>query len=250
MTPASAPNSAPSPLILAGPLTIDMHARLASIAGEELSLTALQFDLLVIFVRSAGKVLGFEEVLTMLERLQTGSRDPSSFATTSTLSLSVHEAGVADEALLENLLQLYVHDLSAIFTRVELGADGRFAYPELSSYLTAAPEKSGFVLRVDGRIAGFALVRRGSPAVPKPDVWDVAEFFVLRRYRRLGVGRAAALQLWQQLGGSWTVRVANENPAALSFWKRAVAEYSGRVDELSWSSNGESWTVFHLQPNA
>lgn len=64
-------------MILAGPLSIDMRARLASIAGEELSLTALQFDLLVIFVRSSGKVLSFEEVLTLLQRLQTGSRDPS-----------------------------------------------------------------------------------------------------------------------------------------------------------------------------
>ena len=35
---------------------------------------------------------------------------------------------------------------------------------------------------------------------------DVAEFFVLRRYRRSGVGRSAAFLIWKHFPGTWTVR--------------------------------------------
>lgn len=151
---------------------------------------------------------------------------------------------------MENLLQLYIHDLSAIFTQVELGEDGRYTYPALSSFLSGAPERRAFVLRAEGRLAGFVFARRGSPALPAPDVWDVAEFFVLKRFRRAGVGRAAALRLWEELGGAWTVRVANRNAPALAFWRRTVADYrGGPVRELAWSPGAAPWTVFHLQPN-
>ncbi|RYZ02390.1 MAG: GNAT family N-acetyltransferase [Myxococcales bacterium] len=165
-------------------------------------------------------------------------------------SVLLRTASAADAPLLENLLQLYIHDLSAIFEQVELGEDGRYGYPALASYLSGAPERRAFLLRADGRLAGFALARLGSPALPDPRVWDVAEFFVLKRFRGQGVGRAAALGLWEEQRGAWTVRVANKNVSALAFWKRAVAEYrGGAVSELAWSPGAVPWTVFHLQPN-
>lgn len=45
---------------------------------------------------------------------------------------------------------------------------------------------------------------------------DVAEYFVLRRYRHAGVERRAALLLWDRLPGKWTVRVAEGNPGGRS----------------------------------
>lgn len=166
-----------------------------------------------------------------------------------TTNVSLQEANAADAARLDNLLQLYIHDLSALFPHVELNDAGRYTYAPLASYLTGAPERRAFLLRADGRLAGFALARRGSPALPEAEVWDVAEFFVLRRLRGAGIGRTAALRLWEQLGGACTVRVSNANVRALSFWRRAIAEYRGKVSELSWSPSTEPWTVFHLQPN-
>ena len=40
----------------------------------------------------------------------------------------------SDAALLANLLELYVHDLSEAFPLIELGADGRFGYDPLPRY--------------------------------------------------------------------------------------------------------------------
>jgi predicted acetyltransferase len=106
----------------------------------------------------------------------------------------------ADAELLSNLLELYVHDLSEAFA-VDIGADGRFGYDKLPLYWAEPERRFAFLIRRGGRIAGFALVMRGSPASDDPDVLDVAEFFVLRRYRRAAVGRQAACLLWDRMPG-------------------------------------------------
>ncbi len=137
-------------------------------------------------------------------------------------------ATVADAGLLSNLLELYIHDLSEV-APVELGADGRFGYPKLSLYWAEPERNLAFFIRHGGRVVGFALVTRGSPVTDDPNVLDVAEFFVLRRYRRSGVGRRAAQLVWQRLPGTWTVRVLEGNRAAIPFWSRVVGEFSAGV---------------------
>ena len=48
-----------------------------------------------------------------------------------------------------------------------------------------------FAVRADGHTAGFVLVNRWS-ALDQPLDYAVAEFFVLRKYRRAGVGTCSA----------------------------------------------------------
>jgi predicted acetyltransferase len=156
----------------------------------------------------------------------------------------------ADAALLSNLLELYIHDLSTAFPDIELGADGRFGYRRLPLYWSE-PERFAFLIRCDGRIAGFVLAMRGSPVTADPEVLDVAEFFVLRRYRRSGVGRRAAFLLWNRLPGTWTVRVSQGNPSALSFWSGVIGEFSnGTATEWTHPGNHNPWRVFSFESAA
>ena len=69
----------------------------------------------------------------------------------------------SEHTLLSNLVELYVHDLSALFPHVALGEDGRFGYARLPLYFDDTEPRFAFLIRVDGRIAGFALATRGSP---------------------------------------------------------------------------------------
>src|SRR3954469_7716061 len=100
--------------------------------------------------------------------------------------LTLDVATVKAAALLSNLLELYVHDMSAIFPDVRVGADGRFGYPKLPLYWSEPDRRFAFLIRCAGELAGFALVTRGSPVSDDPSALDVAEFFVLRRHRRSG----------------------------------------------------------------
>lgn len=161
---------------------------------------------------------------------------------------SLEAATPADHTLLSNLLELYLHDLSASFPIVELGPEGRFGYPELPRYWSEPERRFAFLVRSGGKVLGFALATRGSPVVSDPRVHDVAEFFVLRRYRRSGVGRAAAGLLWQRFPGPWTVRVSDGVPGALRFWSAAVAGFTaGACTRTRRPGRFHEWTVFHFE---
>jgi predicted acetyltransferase len=157
----------------------------------------------------------------------------------------------ADAGLLSNLLELYVHDLSHVFPQIELGADGRFGYSKLPLYWTEPERRFPFLIRHNGRVVGFALVTRGSPATDDADVFDVAEFFVIRRYRHSGVGRRAAILLWNRLPGKWTVRVSEGNRGAVPFWSRVITEFTnGVATELTRPGTPHEWRVFSFESKA
>jgi predicted acetyltransferase len=159
-------------------------------------------------------------------------------------AVSLDAATPADAVLLANLLELYTHDLSALFPAVELGPDGRFGYPPLPRYWAEPDRRFAFVIRCGARVAGFALVTRGSPESDDPELFDVAEFFVVRRYRGAGVGRRAASLLWGRLPGRWTVRVSEGNVGALAFWRGAVAACAaGPVTESVRPGDPHPWRV-------
>src|SRR6476469_4374051 len=110
--------------------------------------------------------------------------------------ITVDDATVEEQAVVAQLPELYLHDVSE-FTAAEVGDDGRFVYHHLDRYW-AEPDRHAFLVRVDGRLAGCALVRSGAPH-------DMAEFFVMRKYRRGGVGAAAARALFARFPGEWQV---------------------------------------------
>lgn len=87
--------------------------------------------------------------------------------------------------------------------------------------------RATLLIKAEGHLAGFALVSRGSLLSGDRDVWDMAEFFVLKRYRRAGVGVKAAHEIWRRHPGRWEVRVLEANAPAQRFWQVAVDLFAG-----------------------
>lgn len=152
----------------------------------------------------------------------------------------------AQEPILANLLELYAHDFSE-FYRLELGPDGRFGYPQLESYWRE-PQRRPFLVKVAGQLAGLALVQRTAGTVAGEPVWDMAEFFVVRGYRRRGIGSGIAQEIWRRHPGRWEVRVLESNGAALGFWERAIVEFTGTARYRSRTdAGGRAWRVFGFE---
>jgi predicted acetyltransferase len=161
------------------------------------------------------------------------------------VDVTLRSIGHDEAGLLSNLLELYIHDLSDVFPGIEVGPDGRFGYPKLAAYWSDPGRKSAFLITAGARIAGFALVTRGSPASDDPDVLDVAEFFVLRKYRRAAVGARAAHLLFRRFPGSFTVRALDRNPGAVAFWRRVVTDFTnGAAIETVRPGPPSAWRVF------
>jgi predicted acetyltransferase len=150
----------------------------------------------------------------------------------------------SDALVLANLLELYAHDLSDTFA-LELREDGRFGYEKLPLYWSEPERRFAFLIHCGARLAGFALVTRGSPASEDPDDFDVAEFFIVRRYRRSRVGRQAAFLLWNRFAGRWIVRVSEGNHGGCKFWTNVIAEYThGELAQTIHPGTLHNWRVF------
>jgi predicted acetyltransferase len=129
-------------------------------------------------------------------------------------------------------MQLYLYDLSE-FTGSALDVDGRFAYQYLDAYWSE-PGRRAFLARISGRPGGFALVNEHSVLSPEASgVRTIAEFFVLRPFRRVGLGSALALDVFRRFPGRWEVRQEHANEPAQFFWRKVIGEYTaGRFVEL------------------
>lgn len=140
-------------------------------------------------------------------------------------------AGVDDHPRLLALLQLYAYDFSEILS-LEVAEDGRFHTPSVAANLTD-PGNHAFLIRVDDKLAGFALVQPRSYLTGDAGVFDMAELFVMRRHRRRGVGEQVASWLFDRFRGPWEVREKAENQAATAFWRRIIGRYiDGQFEEL------------------
>jgi predicted acetyltransferase len=147
------------------------------------------------------------------------------------------------EPALANLLELYIHEFTQ-WIDLDVGSDGRFGYGQLPLYWVE-PDRHPFLLEVAGKLAGFVLVRRGDSVSSNEDVWDMVEFFILRRYRRRGIGIQAAHQVWKRFPGRWQIRVMEENRSAWRFWANAIAAFCGQVvSPVRMEKDGQSWQVF------
>jgi predicted acetyltransferase len=128
-------------------------------------------------------------------------------------SVEVTPAIYGDEGTIRNLVELYAYDFSE-FTDEDVDEHGLFGYRYLDHYWTEA-ERHPFLIRVDGRIAGFALVRAGRPH-------DMAEFFVVKKYRGSGVAKQAARAVFAMFPGDWQTRELAANARATAFWRNAI----------------------------
>jgi predicted acetyltransferase len=174
------------------------------------------------------------------------ARNAANRARSPLTTIEVIPAAPEQEPILANLLELYVHDFSE-FLDIELGEDGRFGYADLPRYWREI-DRHPFLVRIDGRWGGFALVRKGSANSGNAVVWDMVEFFVVRRYRRLGIGTRIAHEAWRRFPGKWEIRVMQSNDSARRFWEHAIEEFAGHeVQSSRFEKNGAWCTVFSFE---
>jgi predicted acetyltransferase len=80
---------------------------------------------------------------------------------------------------------------------------------------------------VRGHPGGFALVDEAGAEDNASGGHCVADFFVLRSYRRHGYGLALAHALFDRFAGRWVIEQLPDEVDATAFWRRAIRAYVG-----------------------
>jgi predicted acetyltransferase len=143
-----------------------------------------------------------------------------------------------DRPVLARLLELYQYDMSEVWPQ-DLNIHGEYGFA-VDRYLRN-PLLRAYLFLVDGRYAGFGLVDP-DVSLPGNQHW-MGQFFVMKRYRRLGVGRLGARHMFERHRGRWEVGQMPLNFAAQDFWRRVIAEYTGG-NYVEHELHDERWDGF------
>ena len=151
------------------------------------------------------------------------------------------------DPILRNLLEFYLHDMAEWF-EFESGEDGRYTYATEKFW---GDDHDVYFAYAGSIPIGFGLVGPAEPYTDSPETKDLEEFFVVRRHRRSGVGRAVAAHIWDANPGGWLVRVYQGNLPALPFWRGAIADYTrGEFGEEVRAVGDRSWSYFTFNTRA
>ncbi|MEJ6004908.1 GNAT family N-acetyltransferase [Paucibacter sp. AS339] len=131
------------------------------------------------------------------------------------MSLEICSPCLAHKTVIWNLFQFYCYDTSA-----EEGCDveetGFYSLSQdyFAQYWTA-PSWSAHLLLWDGAIAGFALIETSDAL---SGALELADLFIMKRFRRHGIGRQVVRHFMSSRAVPWTVVVYDEAVGATAFW--------------------------------
>lgn len=146
------------------------------------------------------------------------------------LNIEVVQGVEADKPVFRNLMQYYKYD-SSDFTLEAPNPYGLYEYKYLDHYWTQHginfEGRRAYLVRVNGELAGFTLVNGFNLGLEiQEDAQNIAEFFIMRKWRRQGVGKYVAHQIFQSFAGQWEVKQEKENIIAQRFWETTIDEFT------------------------
>ncbi|KDN98781.1 GNAT family N-acetyltransferase [Pseudomonas donghuensis] len=135
----------------------------------------------------------------------------------SDLTVELLQTGPEQAELIRNLYQFYAYE-SSDWEQEDVEVDGRFyVHDEHLQRYWQEPQWSANLILVDGYIAGFLLIERSE--LPGLDALELADLFILKRYRRKGIASALASQVLASGQNQWLVRYYDQDETAQAFWR-------------------------------
>ena len=146
------------------------------------------------------------------------------------MNVKLIKASSEYQPVFKNLMQFYVYDFSE-YLRFDTESDGLFKpYPNLEDYWKNDNDKFPYIIEREANYVGFVLVKR--ILSEKRNYFSIVEFFILRKYRREGIGKAIAMDIFNLHRGEWEVYQKESNIPAQLFWNKTIDEYTkGRFIE-------------------
>lgn len=162
------------------------------------------------------------------------------------MKIEIIPAKIEQKPIIANLLELYAYDFTEFFD-FDIGDNGFYGYEWLHLYWTE-PNRFPYFIYVDEKLAGLVLVQKGSPISDDKEIYDIAEFFIMRKYKRKKIGTNVAIKVWEMFKGNWQVRVLFENKIACSFWLNTIEKFTGnKVLATERKIKNDLWLVYQFE---
>ena len=145
-----------------------------------------------------------------------------------TSKIQITPASIEQQSVIAQLYELYTYEMTDL-ADFDINDNGYYGYSDLPLYWTT-PNRYPYLIWVNNKLAGFVLIQQGSPIDnDNPDIWDISEFFIMRKFRKKGIGQFVAQSIWDSHPDSWQVRVWENNTTAHQFWNNAIGKFIGKI---------------------
>jgi predicted acetyltransferase len=142
------------------------------------------------------------------------------------MNIFLERVEILKKNILANLLQLYLHDItSENFSGIEMDEKGLYPYP-IDGYF-GNDECIPYFIKLDTEIVGFVLIEKPYLVLEKEnDSYCISEMFIMNKYKRKGIGKNVALQLFKKHIGKWEIGTLPNSKEVTLFWENVVSEYT------------------------
>lgn len=138
--------------------------------------------------------------------------------------IEIAEIQFKEKQKLLNLLEKYIFEASS-YDLSDFNEDGMYIYTPLDYYWNEDGRHAYWIL-YNGLIAGFAMVSKHKDGRLASD-WTMAEFCIIPKYRRAGIGKTAFNKIVTLHKGIWEMQYHPNNAAGKAFWHGVIDDYTG-----------------------
>ena len=146
------------------------------------------------------------------------------------MNVVLKQAVIEDREILANLIEKYEYEFSQYDGR-DVNRLGLYGYEYLDYYWTAE-KRWAYFIEVDGKLAGFVMVNDFPEVEDRKTDFSIAEFFVMYKYRKKGIGRQAFFMAVDLHKGKWQLKRHPGNLGSVHFWDKVIDEYTDGKYEL------------------
>lgn len=109
----------------------------------------------------------------------------------------------------------------------EMNEKAVFEYKYFNNYFKDNDRHAYFIReKQTNKLLGFAMVN--SYVQKEKHGHSIAEFLVIPKYRRNGIGKKIAFELFNMFLGHWEVKPSNNSQKAYLFWKNTIEQYTNK----------------------
>lgn len=147
------------------------------------------------------------------------------------IDFKLEKVNLNEKDILYRLLQYSLFEES-ISDLNEMNEEAIFEYKWFEKYFSDDSDRIAYFIREEktNKLLGFVMINKYLQKFSTGH--SIAEFMVIPKYRRKGIGRRAAIECFNKYKGNWEVKPSYGNKSAYTFWYNIINKYTNNNNKF------------------
>jgi predicted acetyltransferase len=160
------------------------------------------------------------------------------------MDISIMPVSKDEKEVLRNLMEKYNYEFSQ-YEDTDVNEFGLYGYTYLDHYWTDK-YRFAYFIKVNNKLAGFLMISEHKE-IEMETYYTMNEFFVMYKYRKMGIGTYAVKEIFNKYKGKWYIGYTPRNIISKIFWNKIVGEYTnGKYEKIKDNKKYKDGTIGEL----